>query len=90
MLRREGLYSSHLSAWRRQREEGALEALGRKKRGRKAKPVNPLSRKVEELQRENRKLKGQLKQAEAVIEVQKKVSEILGLATSTRENDGSE
>ena len=74
LLRREGLYSSHVSTWRRQRDEGTLQALDPKKRGRKTTPVNPLSRKVEELERENRKLKGQLKQAEAVIEVQKKVS----------------
>lgn len=90
LLRREGLYSSHLSTWRRQQREGALGALERKKRGRKTTPLNPLSHKVEELERENRKLKGQLKQAEAVIEVQKKISEILGLASSSPQSDGSE
>ena len=72
LLRREGLYSSHLSKWRRQRERGELEALAPKKRGRKPKAKNPLARKVAELERENAKLRGRLQQAEAIIEIQKK------------------
>lgn len=77
LLRREGLYSSHLTTWRRQREQGALEALTPKKRGRRA--PHPLSRRVAELERENVHLQRRLKQAETIIEVQKKVSEILGI-----------
>ena len=89
VLRREGLYSSLLSTWRRQREEGSLNALTPGKRGRKVKPSNPLSRRVEELERENRKLEGQLKQARAVIEVQKKLSEILALPPTDTPEEGS-
>ena len=79
LLRREGLYSSHLTTWRRQREQGALAALTPKKRGRRASPPHPLSRRVAELERENAHLQRRLKQAETIIEVQKKVSEILGI-----------
>ena len=89
LLRREGLYSSMLSTWRRQREEGSFKALSPSKRGRKAKPPNPLSRQVEELEREKRVLKARLKQAQAVIEVQKKLSEILELPPTDAPQDGS-
>ena len=70
LLRREGLYSSHLTTWRRQREQGALEALTPKQRGRRA--PHPLSRRVAELERETVHLQRRLKQAEMIIEVQKK------------------
>ena len=73
LLRREGLYSSHLSAWRRQREKGMLEALTPKKRGRKAKPFSPLVKENERLRRENDALQRRLTQAELLIEVQKKL-----------------
>jgi len=79
LLRREGLYSSHLSTWRTQREKGMLEGLAPKRRGRKAKPKNPLADENERLQRENRRLTEKLRQAELIIDVQKKVSEILGI-----------
>lgn len=82
LLRREGLYSSHLTLWRRQRDEGTLHGLSPRKRGRKAKPKNPLSKKVAELERENARLKSRLKQAETIIDVQKKVSQILGIPLS--------
>lgn len=77
LLRREGLYSSHLTTWRRQREEAEREALAPKKRGRKAVEANPLARRVAELEREKVQLQRRLQRAEAVIEVQKKISEIL-------------
>lgn len=77
LLRREGLYHSNIQTWRRQQEQGALAGLSPKKRGRKRKPVNPLAKKVAELERENRTLQKQLKQAKTIIEVQKKISEIL-------------
>ena len=78
-LRREGLYSSHLSTWRRQREQGLLEALSSKKRGRKRK--DELEREVARLRRENERLQASLEQAETIIDVQKKLSRLLGLAT---------
>jgi transposase len=77
LLRREGLYSSHLTKWRRQRAEAEREALAPKKRGRKATVPNPLSKRMAELERENARLQRRVQQAEAVIEVQKKISEIL-------------
>lgn len=79
LLRREGLYSSQLSTWRRQREEGLLEGLGPRKRGRKRK--DELEREVASLRRENERLRANLEQAEMIIEVQKKLSRLLGLAT---------
>ena len=72
LLRKEGLYSSHLVTWRRQRADG----LRPKKRGRKAKLVDP---QVKKLAHENRRLTARLQQAEAVIAFQKKVSELLGI-----------
>jgi transposase len=77
LLRREGLYSSNLTAWRRQREKGMLTGLAPKKRGRKNKPKNPLADQVARLEKENRKLRLKLKQAETIIDVQKKVSQML-------------
>jgi transposase-like protein len=89
LLRRHGLYSSHLTTWRRERDLGALERLD-KKRGRKAKPRNPLAGRVAELERENRRLVRRLKQAEAVIDVQKKVSEILGIPLNAPDSEGDD
>jgi len=79
LLRREGLYSSNLTTWRRQREEGTLLALNPKKRGRKASARNPLLMENEQLRKENDRLQLRLHQAELIIEVQKKVSQILGI-----------
>ncbi len=78
LLRREGLYSSLVSRWRQQREAGALEALEPKKRGRKPRPVDPQAKRVAELERENARLRDKLEKAEAIIEVQKKLSLLLG------------
>jgi len=89
LLRREGLYSSHLSAWRRQSESGALQALAPRKRGRKAKPAGPQSGRLAELERENEHLRRKLVQAETIIEVQKKVSSLLGIPLSRPESGGS-
>jgi len=79
LLRREGLYSSHLTTWRRQREQGSLAALSPKKRGRPAGPPSPLARRVAELERDNARLTQRLQQAETIIAVQKKLSEVLGI-----------
>ena len=85
LLRREGLYSSNLTTWKRQRAEGVLHALSPQKRGRKAKERNPLASKVAQLERDNERLKKKLKQAETIIEVQKKISEILGISQNIDE-----
>jgi len=72
LLRREGLYSSNLTTWRKQREQGLLDGLSPKKRGRKKVEKNPLSDEVARLQRETQRLRRKLQQAERIIEVQKK------------------
>jgi transposase len=77
LLRREGLYSSHLGTWRRQRKQGELDALTPKKRGPKV-VVSPLVKKNRELQAANARLTKKLKNAELIIEVQKKVAALLG------------
>jgi len=87
MLRREGLYSSNLTTWRRQRKKGLLQAMSPKKRGRKHKEKNPLAARVAQLEKENRRLEQKLKQAELIIEAQKKMSEILGIAQNLSESN---
>lgn len=87
LLRREGLYSSLLSTWRRQREQGALVALRARKRGPKPKSVDP---RVKELEKQNTRLQRKLKQAEMIIEVQKKVHEILGIPLRTLADEGDD
>jgi transposase-like protein len=77
LLRREGLYSSHLTTWRRQAQQGTLEALSARKRGPKPKALNPLTKRVSSLEKENQRLCHKLKQAEMIIEAQKKIAEIL-------------
>ncbi len=89
LLRQEGLYSSNLTTWRKQRDEGILIAMSPKKRGRKAQSKNSLALEVARLQKENQKLKNKLKQAELIIDAQKKISEILGIAQNHDENEGS-
>jgi len=79
LLRREGLYSSHIATWRRQREDGILQSLTPKKRGRKKRVADPASARVARLEKENLRLKQQLRRAEIIIDAQKKISEILGI-----------
>jgi len=76
LLRREGLYSSHLNTWRHQRARGELQGLTPAKRGRKA---DPQATEIMRLQRETERLTAQLARAELIIDVQKKVSQLLGL-----------
>jgi transposase-like protein len=78
LLRREGLYSSHLTQWRKQRERGERQGLSRK-RGPSPKQRHPLTDKVKVLERENARLKLRAERAEGLVELQKKVSEILGI-----------
>ena len=77
LLRREGLYSSHLTTWRRQAGDGSLGALAARKRGPKAKAVDPSAKRVAELEKENAKLRKRLDDAETIIAFQKKLAEVL-------------
>ena len=79
LLRREGLYSSNLTAWRKQRGRRELEGLAQKKRVPSRREKNPLADKVKALERENTRLKARAERAEGLVELQKKVSEILGI-----------
>lgn len=79
LLRREGLYSSALTTWRAARERGELAGLAPKKRGPRARRVDPLARKVAAHEREIAQWKARAQRAEALIEIQKKASEILGI-----------
>jgi transposase len=90
VLRREGLYSSHLTTWRRQRQAGQLAALTDNKRGRKPTPENPLSAEVERLRRENERLSQRLQQAELIIDIQKKASAILNITLERNNTDNSD
>jgi transposase-like protein len=76
LLRREGLYSSHLVLWRRQREEAAQTQLKSRKRGPKPKAQDP---RMKQLERENARLQRQLKRVALLLDIQKKAGEILGI-----------
>ncbi|TDI40401.1 MAG: hypothetical protein E2P00_08330 [Acidobacteria bacterium] len=84
LLRREGLYSSHLTSWRRERDRGAEAALVAKKRGPKKKAVDP---RVKLLERENARLKRRLGRVELMLDIQKKASEMLGIPLSHPDKD---
>jgi transposase-like protein len=77
LQRREGLYSSHLVTWRRERQTGILKGLTPHKRGPKSKR-NPQEEEMQKLRRENQRLSEELRKAEIVIDVQKKVGALLG------------
>ena len=79
LLRREGLYWSNLTTWRKQRQSGELAGLRGKGRGPKRREKNPLAERVRELERETLRLKRRAERAEKIVELQKKVSEILGI-----------
>jgi len=79
ILRREGLYSSALTDWRRQRDAGAFAALVPSKRGRKSIEPNPLTAELAAARRDNARLAQRLARAEAIIDLQKKVAELLGI-----------
>jgi transposase-like protein len=88
LLRREGIYSSYLSRWRLARDRGQLTELGPQQRGPKPAPDGALAREMARLQRENKQLKARLDQAETIIEVQKKLSTLLGLNPAPGESNG--
>jgi len=79
LLRREGIYSSYLSRWRQAREQGKLTALSSKKRGPKPSVDSGVEEENARLQRENERLQARLGQAETIIDVQKKLSELFGI-----------
>jgi transposase-like protein len=79
LLRREGLYSSHLASWRKARREGSLAALSPKKRGAKPKARNPLEPKVRQLEAKVTRLEAELEKAHTILDVQEKVAGLLGL-----------
>jgi len=90
LLRREGLYASTLASWRRQRTQGVLKALTPRKRGREGSKRTPLMVENERLCRKNEQLTERLRQAEIIIDVQKKISQMLGIPPSPqkkREDD---
>ena len=82
LLRREGLYSSHLTAWRKQRDKGVLRGLKPKKRGRKSKK-DPILDENRQLRRKVQRLEQRLEKAEIIIDFQKKLAEILGAPIET-------
>lgn len=79
ILRREGLYSSTIQNWRRQRERAELESLNPKKRGRRPTQAAVLAARYKDIERENRKLQKRLKHAELLLDIQKKISELTGI-----------
>lgn len=86
LLRREGLYSSHLSTWRRLRREGTLQALKNNKRGPKATLDLAVRRELEQLRRRNARLEHELEKARTIIDVQKKLSSILATMPDDKES----
>jgi len=87
LLRREGLYSSHLTTWRQARERGELEGLAPKKRGPKAQEPNPLARELAAKEREIARLKAENAKLQLICDVQKKVSQLLGVTLPTIPED---
>ena len=78
LLRREGLYASHLVKWRRLRAAGQLQALAPQPRGPKPPPLEPFTEELAQVRKENVRLRARLAQAELIIDVQKKVAQLLG------------
>jgi transposase-like protein len=89
LLRREGLYYSHLTAWRGQRERGALAGLEPKKRGPKPARKDPRDETIRQLAREVSRLEKKLEQAKTIIDVQKKVSRLLGITLDQPDEENS-
>jgi transposase len=79
LLRRHGLYTSHMSKWRAQRDQGALARLEPRAAGRPAQPRDPQQEEIARLQQENARLQAELHKAQTILEIQKKVVTLLGL-----------
>ena len=90
LLRREGLYSSHLTTWRKLRSKGEIAGLEPRKRGKKPVPRNPMADEMQRLTRENQRLQKRLHQAETIVEVQKKLCDLLGLTVPPIEQNESD
>lgn len=88
LLRREGLYTSNLSVWRQQRQAGALDGLRPSKRGRKPRR-HPEAKRIEQLERENRCLREELRKAQVIIEIQKKISRLMGNSEAVESEEPS-
>jgi len=87
VLRREGIYSSHLSAWRRQRDSGGLDTGMLRERAKREGEDEVARRRIAELERVNRKLQRRLQRAELILDIQKKASGLLGIELKSPEND---
>ena len=87
LLRREGLYSSNLTAWRHQVERGTLDALSSRKRGPKARKPDPSVRRISEQEKEIQKLRARLRKAELIIDAQKKIAEIFQLTSDQKDGE---
>lgn len=97
ILRREGLYRSHIAKWRRERREGSLAGLTPKKRGPRHRPTTPESSRVNELEKENRRLQrekerleAKLRRADLMLDLQKKVSELFNIPLEQPPSDEDE
>jgi transposase len=86
LLRREGLYSSHLVVWRRAQARGGLAALAPKKRGRKPAPVDPRDRKIAELERQLAEMTRRAQRAEVLVDAQKNLAALLGRPEATAQS----
>lgn len=87
ILRREGIYSSTLTDWRRQRDAGAIGGLSPAKRGPKVAEPNPLAAELARLQQDNARLTRRLTRAEAIIDIQKKVATLLGIPLAPSDDE---
>jgi transposase len=87
ILRREGLYSSHITKWREQSESGKLAGLSPKRRGPKRKVVDERDKRIAELEREVRKLTFKAERAEALVELQKRVSKLMGITLPNQDEE---
>ena len=86
LLRREGLYSSHLVVWRRAQARGELAALSPKKRGRKARPGDARDRRIAELERQLAEMTGRAQRAEVLVDAQKNLAALLGRPGATAQS----
>jgi transposase len=90
LLRREGLYYTHLTTWRRQRKDGSLAGLAPKRRGPQPDPDREMRKRIVQLEKENHRLSDRLEKAELIIDVQKKISRILGIEQPPYEREEEE